>query len=45
MHVGFLEFLIFCLYYIILKGVLQLLNIETRRSGNTTLAGVSGLFS
>jgi hypothetical protein len=45
MHIGFMEFLIFALYYIILKAVLQLINIEARRNGMTTTAGVSGLFS
>jgi hypothetical protein len=45
MHVGLVEFLTFALYYIILKGVLQLINIEARRNGQTIPAGVSGLFS
>lgn len=44
-HVGFLEFITFCLYYVILKAALQVLNVESRRSGSTTLAGVSGLFA
>jgi hypothetical protein len=44
-HIGFLEFLVFALYYLILKAVLQVINIEARRSGSTTLAGVSGLFA
>jgi hypothetical protein len=44
-HIGFVEFLVFALYYLILKAVLQLINIEARRSGSTTLAGVSGLFA
>jgi hypothetical protein len=44
-HVGFLEFLIFAMYYLILKAVLQVINIESRRSGSTVLAGVSGLFA
>lgn len=44
-HIGFIEFLTFALYYIILKAILQLANIEARRNGMTTAAGVSGLFS
>jgi hypothetical protein len=44
-HIGFVEFLVFALYYLILKAVLQVINIEARRSGSTTLAGVSGLFA
>jgi hypothetical protein len=44
-HIGFVEFLIFAMYYVILKALLQLLNIEARRSGSKTLAGVSGLFA
>jgi hypothetical protein len=40
-----MEFLTFCLFYVILKALLQLINIEARRSGSTTLAGVSGLFA
>ena len=44
-HIGFLEFLVFALYYVVLKAAIQLLNIEARRSGSKTLAGVSGLFA
>ena len=44
-HIGAVEFLVFALYYLILKAVLQVINIEARRSGSTTLAGVSGLFA
>jgi hypothetical protein len=45
LHIGLLEFIVFALYYLILKAVIQLLNIEARRSGSKTLAGVSGLFA
>ena len=44
-HIGFLEFVVFALYYVILKAAVQLLNIEARRSGSKVLAGVSGLFA
>jgi hypothetical protein len=44
-HIGAVEFMVFALYYLILKAVLQFLNIEARRSGSTTLAGVTGLFA
>jgi hypothetical protein len=44
-HSVVVEFLTFCAFYIILKALLQLVNIESRRSGSTTLAAVSGLFA
>lgn len=44
-HIGFMEFLVFALYYVILKAGIQLLNIESRRTGSKVLAGVSGLFA
>jgi hypothetical protein len=40
-----IEFLTFCAFYIILKALLQFINIESRRSGSSTLAAVSGLFA
>jgi hypothetical protein len=45
LHIGLMEFIVFALYYIVLKAAIQLLNIEARRSGSKTLAGVSGLFA
>lgn len=45
LHIGLAEFLVFALYYLILKGLIQFLNIEARRNGLTVLAGVSGLFA
>jgi hypothetical protein len=44
-HIGFLEFVTFALYYVILKAFIQFINIETRRSGSTVLAGVTGLLA
>lgn len=44
-HIGFLEFVTFALYYIILKAFIQFINIETRRAGLTTPAAVSGLLA
>lgn len=44
-HIGAAEFLVFALYYIILKAVLMLVNIETRRNGMHVPAAVSGLLS
>lgn len=41
----FLEFAKFVLFYIILKAILQLINIEARRAGWHVPAGVSGLFA
>lgn len=40
-----MEFLVFVAFYVILKAILQVLNIEARRSGSKTLAGVSGLLA
>jgi hypothetical protein len=45
MHIGFMEFLVFALYYVILKAVIQFINIETRRNNLTIPAGVSGLLA
>ena len=45
LHIGLMEFLVFALYYVVLKALLQLINVEARRSGSKTLAGVSGLFA
>jgi hypothetical protein len=43
--VGFFEFLVFALYYVIFKALIQLINLETRRNGLTIPAAVSGLFA
>lgn len=45
MHIGFLGFLIFALYYIILKALIQFINLEARRNNYTIPAGVSGLLA
>lgn len=45
LHVGLVEFVIFAMYYVILKALLQFINVETRRSGATIPAGVSGLLA
>lgn len=44
-HSVFLEFLKFAAFYVILKVVIQIINIEARRTGLSVLAGVSGLFA
>jgi hypothetical protein len=44
-HIGFEAFLVFALYYLILKALLQFINIEARRNGWHVPAGVSGLFA
>lgn len=44
-HIGFMEFVVFAIYYVILKAVLQFFNLEARRNGWTVPAGVSGLFA
>jgi hypothetical protein len=45
LHIGLAEFAVFALYYILLKGVIQFINLETRRNGWTVPAGVSGLLA
>lgn len=45
LHIGFAEFVIFALYYVILKAFIQFINIECRRNGWTVPAGVSGLLA
>lgn len=45
LHIGFLEFLTFVAYYIIMKAAWQFFNVEARRNGWHVPAGVSGLFA
>jgi hypothetical protein len=45
LHIGLAEFLVFALYYLILKAALQFANVEARRNGLTVLAGLTGLFA
>jgi hypothetical protein len=45
MHIGLVEFLVFALYYVILKALVQFINIETRRLGLHVPAAVSGLLA
>jgi len=44
-HIGFLEFLVWALYYVIFKAAVAVINIETRRNGWHVPAAVSGLYS
>jgi len=44
-HIGALEFLVFAMYYVILKLAVHFINIESRRSGSKILSGVSGLLA
>jgi hypothetical protein len=44
-HSVFLEFLKFTAFYIILKALIQLINLESRRTGLSVLAAVSGLLA
>ena len=46
MHgIGLVEFAVFTLYYVILKALIQFINIEARRNGFDIPAGVSGLLA
>ena len=42
---GFLGFLKFAAYYIILKAVIQVLHLNSRQNDKTTTAGVTGLLA
>lgn len=44
-HIGFFEFLIFALYYFLLKALILFINIEARRNKWHVPAGVSGLLA
>jgi hypothetical protein len=44
-HSVVVEFLTFVLFYVILKALIQLINVEARRSGLTVLAGLSGILA
>ncbi len=45
LDIGFLGFVHFTLYYIILKAFIQVLHLYCRRNDKTTSAAVSGLFA
>lgn len=45
LDIGFLGFIHFTLYYIILKAAIQVLHLYARRNDKSTAAAVSGLFA
>lgn len=45
LHIGFMEFVVWALYYVIFKAAVQFINVETRRAGYHVPAGVSGLLA
>lgn len=45
LDIGFLGFVHFALYYIILKAVIQVWHLYARRNESTTTAAVTGLFA
>ena len=45
LDIGFLGFIHFALYYIILKAAIQVFHLYARRNEKTTSAAVSGLFA
>lgn len=45
LDIGFLGFIHFALYYVILKAAIQVYHLYTRRNDKTTAAAVSGLFA
>lgn len=44
-HIGLFEFLIVGLYFLIWNSIFHLVNVEARRAGWKTVAGISGLHS
>lgn len=40
-----IEFLTFAAFYVILKALVHFINVEARRNGYKTVAGVSGLLA
>jgi hypothetical protein len=40
-----LDFLTWCCFYVVFKALMHFVNIETRRNGWTTPAGVAGLLA
>jgi hypothetical protein len=44
-HIGFFEFLVFAMYYTIMKALILLINIESRRGRLHVPSAVSGLLS
>jgi hypothetical protein len=45
LHIGLAEFLVFALYYIVLKAFIHVANVETRRNGMHVPAAVTGLLA
>lgn len=41
----FMEFIVFVAFYVLAKALFHVLNIEARRAGNKTVAGVAGLLA
>lgn len=44
-HIGFFEFLVFAMYYVLMKALILLINIESRRGRLHVPSAVSGLLS
>lgn len=44
-HSVVLEFLKFAAFYVILKVLVQVINVEARRASSKTLAAVAGIFA
>jgi hypothetical protein len=44
-HIGFFEFLVWLMYYLIAKALFLLINIESRRGALHVPSAVAGLFS
>lgn len=45
LDIGFVGFVVWVLYYVIFKALIHVINVETRRNGMKTPAGVSGLLA
>lgn len=45
LHIGLMEFLVFVLYYVILKALISFIHVEVRRNGMHVPAAVTGLLA
>lgn len=45
LHVGFIDFIVWVLYYVIFKALMHVVNVETRRNGLSTPAALTGLLA
>lgn len=42
-HIGFMEFVVFAMYYIILKAILLVIHLEAKRNKLTRVTALTGM--